>query len=334
MLSLDCLENLNTELFRKGKASFSDFREFKKNGELDAMIDALDIIPIMRYKVETYLKLLLNERNCNYYNKKVVLEALFQRDLSPNAEFMLCLYFDCEGAYRDIPTFLYNMIEKLDLKEFKDVDYNYLVYIFHKYYHLIEGYDVNFGKYVCEFKNKPCGFFTNYSNFDERYEQNLLNVYDIDEFFVWAEHKVYDEEYALLEDSKYRNNVRWVAREYGDGYGFDVLSFDEEIGREKLIEVKSGRKEEISLTENEIKCMQTCHRHNADYYIYKYTYNVNTNMVERKILKYDPLSDLLCDNENNFYTYDKSYEEDKNGNMCVRFKINKMNEYPKILVLR
>lgn len=44
---------------------------------------------------------------------------------------------------------------------------------------------------------------------------------------------------AGLEREDLARRVRWVSVEDGDGAGFDVLSFDSEVGRERLIEVKT-----------------------------------------------------------------------------------------------
>jgi hypothetical protein len=48
--------------------------------------------------------------------------------------------------------------------------------------------------------------------------------------------------------------VRWVSKEDGDGAGYDILSFDPESGRERLLEVKTTtghRKTPFFLSENE-----------------------------------------------------------------------------------
>jgi hypothetical protein len=53
--------------------------------------------------------------------------------------------------------------------------------------------------------------------------------------------------------------VLWAAKELGDGLGFDVLSFDDQDGSEKLIEVKTtglGKEHPFYVTANEVRCSE------------------------------------------------------------------------------
>ena len=53
--------------------------------------------------------------------------------------------------------------------------------------------------------------------------------------------------------------VIWASKEYGDGLGFDILSFDEVTDSEKMLEVKStglGKYFPFFLTQNELLCSE------------------------------------------------------------------------------
>jgi Domain of unknown function (DUF3883) len=54
--------------------------------------------------------------------------------------------------------------------------------------------------------------------------------------------------------------VDWVAETVGDGLGFDVLSFDEGDGSERLLEVKTtglGKSFPFRVTANEVRCSES-----------------------------------------------------------------------------
>lgn len=334
ILSTKILNKFSQDLFACGYAYQMDIKKLKESGKLDEMLESLDIIPLLKYDLITYLNFLLDEKNGNYYNKKILLEHYFKNELDYNAQYILCLYSNNEEAYRNLPLLLNSLINKLDIPKLKYLNINYLTSLIYKYYDLIDGYDPNIKKYICEFKNKPCGFYTKYEDYDKTYDPKKINVYDTKEFFVWSEHKIYDDEFNALKETNFINNVKWVSREFGDGYGFDILSYDPILHKEKLIEVKSGLSENFCLTENEVSVMQSCSSHDANYYIHKYCYNRDNNTVYKIELKYEPELDMLRDNLNNFYEYTKSEFENQDGIMVTRFNINKVDEKHKQLTLK
>jgi len=55
--------------------------------------------------------------------------------------------------------------------------------------------------------------------------------------------------------------VEWVSKDYGDGVGFDVLSFDELDDSEQFTEVKTtglGKHFPFYVTANEVRCSEDC----------------------------------------------------------------------------
>lgn len=334
ILSTKFLNKLSQELFNCGYVYQIDIKKLKEDNKLDEMLESIDIIPLLKYDITTYLNFLLDENSGNYYNKKILLEYYFKNELDYNAQYILCLYCNNEEAYRNLPLLLKSLIDKLDMTEFKYLSINYLNSLIYKYYDLIDGYDKNLKKNICEFKNKLCGFFTKYDDYDKNYNPNKINVTNSTEFFVWSEHKIYDYELDLLKETNFVNNVKWVSREFGDGYGFDILSYDPKSKKEKLIEVKSGISEDFYLTENEVAVMQRCHFHNANYYVHKYCYNKDNNTVYKIELKYEPELDMLRDNMNNFYEYTKCEFKNQDGITVSKFSFHKTNEKQKQLILK
>lgn len=334
ILSTKILNKLSQDLFDCGYGYQIDIKKLKETNKLDEMLESLDIIPLLKYDITTYLNFLLDENSGNYYNKKVLLEYYFKNDLNYNAQYILCLYCNNEDAYRNLPILLKSLIDKLDIPKFKYLNINYLTSLIYKYYDLIDGYDPNIQKYICEFKNKPCGFYTRYDDYDKKYDPSKINITDSTEFFVWSEHKTYDEEFNSLKETKFVNNVKWISREFGDGYGFDILSYDPILNKEKLIEVKSGVSENFYLTENEVAVMLKCQFHNANYYIYKYCYNKDNNTVYKIELKYEPELDMLRDNMNNFYEYTKCEFENQDGFIVPKFNVHKVDEKQKQFILK
>ncbi len=58
------------------------------------------------------------------------------------------------------------------------------------------------------------------------------------------------------------SKVEWVAETVGDGLGYDVLSFDEKTGSERLVEVKTttlGKYFPFYVTRNEVRCSEDMH---------------------------------------------------------------------------
>ena len=53
--------------------------------------------------------------------------------------------------------------------------------------------------------------------------------------------------------------VKWASVEYGDGLGYDILSYDEKTDAERMIEVKStglGKYFPFMVTANEVRCSE------------------------------------------------------------------------------
>jgi hypothetical protein len=123
------------------------------------------------------------------------------------------------------------------------------------------------------------GLYTDYSKYDDKLKNNSINFDDSIEQFIWSEYSTFMYEIGLTAFSNTCDRVKWVSRFYGDGFGYDILSYDPNTKREKLIEVKSGRSSNIILTKNEFKKIYDCKKFGiCDYYIYKCRYDENKEM--------------------------------------------------------
>lgn len=84
--------------------------------------------------------------------------------------------------------------------------------------------------------------------------------------------------------------VKWVARDVGDGFGFDILSFDPITSEEILIEVKGTNKEEkeyiFSLTEKEKGLFDKSAMYSNSFEKY-YVYHVFLNNFDNKEINED-----------------------------------------------
>jgi hypothetical protein len=124
--------------------------------------------------------------------------------------------------------------------------------------------------------------------------------------------------------------VKWVAKDFGDGYGYDVLSYDFFNQKEKLIEVKgtSGSGFYGSLSINELNKLEEFVKYGYDYYVYRYNFytskkhadkheeNVSSYIsqdngveYEMNILKYISEIDRFFDIKNhNVFRIDRNHE--------------------------
>lgn len=259
---------------------------FKENG----------VTSSLKEELTEYLNLLFSEHEFHYY-KKMILEKTTRNKLNWMSSYLLALYAGTDKAYRNLPLLLKLLIEKLDIQEYKYIPIEEIVSAVYK------NYDINTSTYknktICEISHKIEN--KKYDRYDEKYNVNFANVADREEFSVWAEHRVLDEQREILRGTKYTPFVKWVAREYGDGYGFDILSIDKHKGKEMLIEVKSGLSNNFYISEREVKVMRSCKYKNADYYISKWTFNKDMNEVDQTMYLYNPELDMLVDNNNNYY---------------------------------
>ena len=325
-ISFDLLLGISRELNNIGKSSYADYDELKLTGELDKYVEEKNIPAILKEEIKNYLDLLFIDYD--YYYKKMQMEKLTCGQLLEGSEYILASYCDDILAYRNLPRMLYAIIKKLDIKEYKYVTLEDLISKVNATFDLTNKYDENRKQVICEIVHKLLNL--KYENYD----RNKVDFNNKDYFSIWAE-----EQSCVFEQNDEQRKIRsindiiWVARDYGDGYGFDVLSHDINTNKEKLIEVKSGRSDNFYLTPNEVAVMRNCQFKNAIYSIHKWTYNEKVEYPYLMIYSYDRKEDILIDqNGEQFELYLTKMYDEHEGKYKDYFGL-KVREKEKILVL-
>ena len=304
MISFNLLSELEKGYNEKGYNSHDSIDILKEKGILDMDIDNSFIPDLLRVDISDFIDVLLNI-NPYIQRQKIILENMYRNNMNYNAEYILCHYLNDLDAYRNTPRELYKIIHKVNIDEFKYLNTEDIRSKFYRYLDVKEGFDSRRRFYICEiiFKHRPKTDL--YDKHDPLYNPYKVNTYNRDQFYIWAENKAYNYELDITKDLDMKDKVLWVSRYYGDGYGFDILSIDINTNREKLIEVKSGKYKECSLTDNEAKVMRNSKYKNCDYYVYRYYYDEKSNennKINRIIYKYIPSIDLMVDEDNNLYS--------------------------------
>ena len=314
MKSFDKIKELENRLYKQGISSHDDLKKLS-NIYIEKLFATEGITSLLKEDVVRYLDWLFLDHPYRYH-KKIVLEKMTELEMNWSSSFLLALFAGNEEAYRNLPLTLSLFINNLDIKKYKYASVDDIVTQVYK------NYDINFGmdnnKIICEPKFEKVT--NNYHRFDSNYD--CININNKEEFAIWSEHRSYEEEVKLLK--KHSDYVRWVSRDYGDGYGFDILSIDLDNNKEKLINVKASKSSGLALNEHEVKVMRSCGFKNAEYYIYKWTYDALFDSISLNIYHYDSKKDLIVDNDGNKYFLRNYQVIDNNGEMSYRYAIDKL----------
>ena len=115
-----------------------------------------------------------------------------------------------------------------------------------------------------------------------------------------------------------KGDTLWVSRQFGDGYGFDILNLNKTFGHKKetLIEVKARfNSEDFTLSRVEHKVMvESDPLKHTDYFIHKYNMGSDGRFISFRMYKYDKENNVLYD-VNNPYNICRILPEFENGDM-------------------
>lgn len=324
MRSFELLSELEKEYNEQGYNSHNDIDMLKEKGILDKDIENTSIPKLLRTEISEFIDVLLNV-NPFIQRQKLILEDMYKNDISYNAEYMLCHYLNDIDAYRNNPRELYKIIHKVNIDQFKYLNIEDIKSQFYRYLDVNEGFDSRREHYICEIMHKYSPKTELYNKYDSLFNpKQVNNVNNRNMFYIWAERNAYDYELDITKESNIKDRVLWVSRYYGDGYGFDILSINLDTNREKLIEVKSGKYKECSLTKTEAKVMRNSKYKNCDYYVYRYYYKENrnsTNIIRRIIYKYIPELDMMVDEDDNLYSINEYMGLNDEGELVKLFGI-------------
>lgn len=328
IVSEERLVELSRELNEEGISSYANYDQLKADGGLDKRIEEKNIPAFLKEETTAYLDLLYAP--APYYYKKMKMEEITRDRFREGSEYLIASYCDDVLAYRNLPRLLYSIIKKLDIEKYKYIRMEDLISKVNATFDLENKYDDRRQQIVCEILYKSLN--DKYSKYD-----NSKLRYDDEEFFsIWAEEYTCSCELSYINGNENCDTSRivWVARDHGDGYGFDVLSYDIKTNREKLIEVKSGGSDNFYLTPNEVAVMRNCKFKNADYHVYKWTYQDGLRVPYLTKYKYDSDLDVLVDSSGNqFELYKTKVYDKKDGKYKDAFGV-KLREKEKILEIK
>lgn len=285
MQSVVLLNIISEKLANQNINSFSDIIDYYNKGLLTKLCDSYHLDKIIKDDFITLLELLFDENN-TYRN-----ELFITNNYSPyfcwTSQYILALYLGNVDSYRNFPKTIKAAIDKFGLYKYRDVTLHMISERVKKVFNISEYFDPNRHEYLCEIREKIKN--EKYDIYENTFGPGKNNpLKNKAAFSIYAEKDAYEFEQVLDE------KAIWVAKEYGDGFGYDILSYDNEKNKEVLLEVKSGESAYFELTENEYNTMINAHLKNADYIICKYTVIGNT-YISVSTYTYDPETGLLTD---------------------------------------
>ena len=332
------LLSIQEDINNNGGFSYAKLDELNESNQLDELLKIHNIDYLLQLELNKFINL-IDSNNYIYheYLRKIYLDKCEFVRIFNGFGYILCLYFDNKDAYRDFPLFFKEATKHYNINKYNDMSIEDIEILLKRYLNLNKYYNLNIDKEVNEVVCRIPELYTDYSKYNDKlYNKKTINCLNKEEFFVYSEYEAYQRElYSLnkLDVTNLNEYVRWVARYDGDGFGYDVLSYDIIKNREKLIEVKSSITNNYELTENEYNTMKdTINNNYSDYYIYKYYYDQLTNLINLSILKYDKNNDLFIDiNTNEVYNINPYFYIDE-GIQKLKAQILPPEEKAKVLV--
>ena len=318
MESIKMLNDLANELNNDGINGFVLMEEEYKQKRLFNKINYDLFSQYLRSDLEMYLDYLFKDQNNYRYFKKIQLEEITKKNIRDYQNYykilkLLTYYTENPEAYRNLPVLIYSLIKKLNLKNYKYLTFEDIKAKIYENYDLKELYDFNAEKNICEilYKLSP----QDYNDIDQYYDCSDYHKTPQNIFWKWAEKNSYEDELRKNNLYYYPFKPIWVAREKGDGYGYDILSYDISKYKEKLIEVKTNR---IYITDTELEVMRNCYYKNAIYTLQFYAYLNDIRIYNKAIFNYNSNYDILTDEYNQIYNiigpftqYDEINEREK-----------------------
>lgn len=300
-----CYETLNiieAEINKKIGFSYNILDKLKEQNLLDQLIELSNVPNYLKDELNIFLDILTTDIYNDFpYIRKILLHESNFVEIFNRFGYIISLYLNDTNCYRVFPLFIKELINKLEMDKYKNIPIEEII---NTRMDLDYGYNPNLKRDLIEVVYKTKNYYTDYSKYENKIRDNSLNIHDQIEFFIYSEKQAYMLEYNELKNFPEYNLdciVRWVSKDHGDGYGFDVLSYDPILKKQKLIEVKSGKNTYFELTSNEFKVAQEAMQNNCDYYIYRYYYDIAQNIMNFFKLKYNENNFIDVQNPNNIF---------------------------------
>ena len=181
--------------------------------------------------------------------------------------------------------------------------------------------------------NENCFIYPkdDYDNYDDTKKEliDLLNgIYDKDKlsYYYYNDLDMYKNklvgilgELHVWKNFKNLNNSMFVARDYGNGFGYDIYynKYVNNTLSELLLEIKStinDKNDIFYLTNQERKTLEKSLKFsNSIYEIGRVKFNINNDKTSYIQLGYDNSNDIFY-SKNHEYIYERSSDDDKNNN--------------------
>ena len=310
-----------------GGCSFDTLDKYKENGSLDKIIDMYCSEELLN-KLLDFLNILFNPSFDTFpYLRKLTLHESELVEIYRRFGYPLALYINNKEAYYQFPLYIRGLIDKYVIrynKDQKEISFEELEKRLNKYMDLVYDYNSDNIFRITPMFRYP-GNIKDYDKYEDKIINHTLSRDNIDEYSILAEQYAYEMEKNIISNySEYNTDtiVKWISKDYGDGYGYDVLSYDPILKRQKVIEVKSSKFNNYELTKNEFKELQKMKdMENCDYYVYEYDFSID-NYVIYRILKYDPVKDKLIDTNTDIRYSLSPYFSYKDSNIIPKVYIS------------
>lgn len=267
-----------------GGRSHNRINEMYASGELEKVFNHFNLDDIIRNELLLFVRLIF-DKNIEYYPATKSL-YLYNTDILKIFDYYsyeVGTRFDDSDSYHRLPRFIKSGLLKYGIV----CDFNELDKRIYKYLDINTKYDLNRNREEQDILLKQKQSYIDYNYYLDMIKSGKFTLNDRNTFFIFSELFTFNNETSLLDGSEF--HPLWVAKDYGDGYGYDILSYDKSNNREKAIEVKSTRVDSFSLTKNEYNALKRFKDYKyVDYFIYQYDYNKGVSRYQ-----YDYSNDVL-----------------------------------------
>ena len=316
------VKDLMIQINNDGGRSHNRVDELQINGDLEKYFEDAKIDNDIRYELVNFITTLFNKDLDRYPLYKKVL--LYRNDLLKifkNFGYEVGAYFWDSDSYHRFTRF----IKSACLHYHLNVNFDMLDYYVNKYIGLEKKYDLNRKRHEEDIKLMSKDNSDKYKYYIPYIKNNVINYENKDMFYIYGEYLTMEHELINNKNSDYK--PIWVAKDEGDGFGFDILSYDQKTKREKAIEVKTGRYESFTLSDNEYNSIFKLQGfRNVDYYVYKYIFD---GSLKQNKYKYDYIRDMFVsvyDYTDTFVLYQAEYWDEKLGCYKKCFKTTRPKE--------
>ena len=254
----------------------------------------------LKEKLAYFIKELYDDSIPLFYKQNKLYEFIDYDWIDDISNYVLSTYLASENAYYNFEVFIHELTKKLLPNIFNEINFYELQN------RIFETLHMSFDIYTNRNKVLLPEYNSLYERICNKLELEPVNFNDKNEFYIWSEREALKKE----QQENPSNEVIWISRDNGDGYGYDILSYNPFQKCEKLIEVKSGITPQIQLTEYEKRVfLQSLEYPNSEYVIYKYV----------KLL-YDNIAELYTyhfNKEKNTFFCNNGFEYEIRGNTLI-----------------